>query len=120
MKNNQLITIELFFKGLDKPLTALVNSGATGNFLCTRSLISTFYKVNKLNSLKNNNKNIGKPIRLRLTNGKVKATQSLATRLNYKCNQIWLHDTFRIIDMHLQYDAIVGMPWLMKHQPSIN
>ncbi len=96
--------------GFDRPLTALVDSGATNNFIKRSHLIrNSRVKV----------KDHG-PMVLRLADGKSIKMPKLVASLRYQLHGISVKDEFYAIDMDERFDCILGMPWLTRHRPEID
>ena len=104
--------IELEITAEDKiSLRALLDSGASNNFVASKSLPKLPPELPKSSHGR---------IRIRLATGATFDTlkESVCFRTRYQ--QFASKDDFLILDLDDKYDVILGMPWLIKHQPVID
>jgi len=107
----KLITLELHAEGISKPLRALVDTGASNNFVRAQTL-SEHSIAPTMASL------TSPPLLVRLADG---------TTLNVPKQTISLslsgfsgEDTFLVMNLDERFDLILGMPWLIRHNPQVD
>ena len=109
-----LIVLKVFVKGNDVPLRALLDTGASNNFI----------RANVLEGLPSssfNEKEIP-PSRLqvRLADGSVVDVMKRVVQLHYSFNNQQLMNEFIVLELDDKFDIILGMPWLSVQQPKID
>ena len=106
-----LILINLHVVGSEKPLRALLDTGATNNFIREKCLSELDVNVMEHPSV---------VVNLRLANGKSVVVPKRTVRLDYGFDSFTGKDVFLAIEMDEKFDCILGMPWLMRHRPEID
>ena len=105
-KANKLIIINLNVEGYSKPLRALVDTGATNCFVNSNLVKSE------------RNRNVTCPrLKVRLANGSILHLNDCKINLSYSYNSIRDNEDFVPFKMDNKFDIILGLPWLIKHQP---
>lgn len=97
------------------PVTFLLDSGASGNFIS-----SSFVRSRRLRSLVNprQQSQLQSPV-VTLADGHQQATEGVVSSLPVRVSSFQESLDFTITDLH-GFDAILGMPWLQRHNPSID
>ncbi|KAE8987087.1 hypothetical protein PR001_g22425 [Phytophthora rubi] len=110
--DSRLILISLHVAGAERPLRALLDSGATNNFIrddCLALLPS--------------------PVRVRegpgeivvkLADCKPHRAPRRAVSLAYAFDGFSTNDDFLVIELNYAFACILGMPWLARYQPEID
>ena len=110
---SQLITLELFSQGNDISLRALLDSGASSNFMRQKTLEHSFLKFEE-------RKLPPSRLNVRLANGKIVSTRKRVVNVHYTLDGLPLEDEFIVLDMDDKFDVILGMPWLTTHRPVVD
>jgi len=106
-----LILLSLRVNGLGEPLTALLDTGATNNFVRASCLEGRpSIKIQESDE----------KLTLRLADGKPRQLRKRFARLKYTLDDLESEDVFLAIDMDTRFDCILGMPWLQRHRPQID
>ena len=109
----KLITVELHVEGITKPLRALVDTGASNNFVRSQTLLE--------HSLAPTPSGLTTPLLVvRLANGTTVRVPKRTICLRLSFNDFKGEDTFIILDLDERFDLILGMPWLTRHSPFID
>ncbi|KAF1319041.1 reverse transcriptase, partial [Globisporangium splendens] len=98
--------------GIATPLRALVDTGASSNFV--RNEVIVRHKVPMPDA------NEDKAMVIRLANGSTVKMPKRVVRLAIKCEDFRGEDEFILLDLDDKFDLILGMPWLKRYQPSID
>jgi RNase H-like domain found in reverse transcriptase/Reverse transcriptase (RNA-dependent DNA polymerase)/Integrase zinc binding domain/Chromo (CHRromatin Organisation MOdifier) domain/Retroviral aspartyl protease len=109
-----LITFVAKVKGF-RPLNVLVDCGATQNFLRRQTLDESEHKDSF-----NRNLYSGQWLEVRLATGKKQRYPKISVDLCMKFEGFEGTETLYVVDLDQRFDAILGMPWLAKHQPCID
>lgn len=110
--DSRLILVSLHVAGAERPLRALLDSGATNNFLrddCL-ALLPSHVRV----------RDGPGDIVVKLADGKSHRVPRRAVSLSYEFDGFSTKDDFLVIEMNYAFDCILGMPWLSRHQPEID
>jgi len=112
LPSSKLIFLELHVKGGSRPLRALVDTGASSNFIRVRAVheLSLFSLVKSLDS----------SLLVRMANGTSITIQKQTIELTYTVNDYEGTDSFFLLDLDDRLDVILGMSWLISHQPIID
>ena len=108
----RLIFIDLTVEGASRRLRALVDSGASNNFIGIDCL-EVLHPNTPVLELTDN-------ITVRLADGRPRVMPKRVVKLDYGFNKFNSTDEFFIIDLSKSFDCILGMPWLQKYQPEID
>ena len=111
---NNLIVLQLCVKGMNRPLRALLDSGALDNFIRTRSLgwlPPKCWSKKVIPSTK---------MEIRLATGSKIEADKRVVKLCYSLMKQQLDDEFIVLEMDSRYDAILGMPWLTARCPVVD
>ncbi|GMF16143.1 unnamed protein product [Phytophthora fragariaefolia] len=109
--DSRLILISLNVVGAERPLRALLDSGATNNFIrgdCL-ALLPPGVRV----------RNGPSEIVVKLEDGKSHRAPRQTVLLGYTFDGFSTNDDFLVIEMNYAFDCILGMPWLARNQPEI-
>lgn len=108
-----LITLELLDESGQHSLRALLDSGASSNFLRKATLDETYIKFieREIPPTK---------VKVRLATGKIVSTRKRVVRLAYTLEGLQLDDDFIVLDLDNKFDVILGMPWLKRHQALVD
>ena len=109
----KLITLELNVEGVPKPLRALVDTGASNNFVRAQTLSE--------HSLAPSPSGLTTPILIvRLANGITEWIPKRTISLSLSFDGFKGTDTFIAIDLDERFDIILGMPWLIRYSPLVD
>ncbi|KAE8980406.1 hypothetical protein PR001_g24281, partial [Phytophthora rubi] len=110
--DSRLILISLHVAGAERPLRALLDSGATNNFIrddCL-ALLPSHVRVQEGPG----------EIVVKLADGKPHRAPRRAVWLAYAFDGFSTNDDFLVIELNYAFDCILGMPWLARYQPEID
>ncbi|KAE8959459.1 hypothetical protein PF005_g27358 [Phytophthora fragariae] len=110
--DSRLILISLHVAGAERPLRALLDSGATNNFIrddCLALLLS-HVRVREGPG----------EIVVKLADGKPHRAPRRAVSLAYAFDSFFTNDDFLVIELNYAFDCILRMPWLARYQPEID
>ncbi|KAF1322519.1 reverse transcriptase, partial [Globisporangium splendens] len=111
-QTSNLIVLKVHVDGIATPLRALVDTGASNNFV--RNEVIVRHKVPMPDA------NEDKAMIIRLANGSTVKMPKRVVRLAIKCEDFRGEDEFILLDLDDKFDLILGMPWLKRYQPSID
>ena len=111
--NSKLITFELRAKGIATPLRALLDTGASNNFVRRAALKGYRASSNGYDSS-------DEQLCIRLANGSTIRVPKKTVPLHLSYETFSAEDDFLSLDLDDRFDIILGMPWLIKHQPQID
>ncbi|GMF39925.1 unnamed protein product [Phytophthora fragariaefolia] len=109
--DSRLILISIHVAGAERPLLALLDSGATNNFIRDDCLALLPSHVRVWNGPGD--------IVVKLTDGKSRRAPRRAVLLAYSFDGLSANDDFLVIELNYVFDCILGMPWLARYQPEI-
>ncbi|KAE9027959.1 hypothetical protein PR001_g11839 [Phytophthora rubi] len=110
--DSRLILISLHVAGAERLLLALLDSGATNNFIrddCL-ALLPSHVRVRKVQG----------EIVVKLADGKPHRAPRRAVSLAYAFGGFSTNDDFLVIERNYAFDCILGMPWLARYLPEID
>ncbi|KAE9026191.1 hypothetical protein PR001_g12253 [Phytophthora rubi] len=110
--DSRLILISLHVAGAERPLRALLDSGATNNFIrddCL-ALLPSHVRVREGPG----------EIVVKLADGKPHRAPRRAESLAYAFDGFSTNDDFLVIVLNYAFHCILGMPWLARYQSEIN
>jgi hypothetical protein len=110
--STKLIVIELEVEGLPRALRALVDTGASNNFVRSNVVKPLLHNVDS--------SAIDSKLIVKLANGSTLTVPKLSIVLSFKFDGQTGKDSFLLLDLDDRFDAILGMPWLSKHRPVID
>ncbi|KAE8966794.1 hypothetical protein PF011_g27807 [Phytophthora fragariae] len=102
----------LHVAGAERPLRALLDSGATNNFIrddCL-ALLPPHVRVREGPG----------EIVVKLADGNPHRAPRRAVSLAYAFDGFSTNDDFLVIELNYAFDCILGMPWLARYQPEID
>jgi len=108
----RLIFVSLHVAGAERPPRALLDSGATNNFIRDDCLDLLPPHVRVLDG--------PGEIVVKLADGKPHRAPRRAVSLSYTFDGLSTNDDFLVIRLNYAFDCILGMPWLARHQPKID
>ncbi|KAF1334651.1 reverse transcriptase, partial [Globisporangium splendens] len=112
---DRLIQLEITVEGFTTPLRALLDTGASNNFV--RSHVAR--ELAKVSSEESHSSDL--MITVRLATGATVATEKHVTRLRVTHDDgRQMEGDFVWLDLDDKFDVILGMPWLKKYQPIID
>jgi hypothetical protein len=109
----KLITLELNVEGLTKPFRALVDTGASNNFVRHQTLLEHSLAPTSSDL-------ITSKLFVRLANGTTVEVPKRTISLTLSFDEFKAKDVFIILDLDERFDLILGMPWLTRHSPLID
>jgi predicted aspartyl protease len=112
-EHEPLITLELLDPSGQHSLRALLDTGASSNFLRKRTLDESFLKFTE-------RKIPLTQVKVRLATGKVVTTRKRVVHVAYTLDGLQLDDEFIVLDLDDKFDVILGMPWLRRHRPVVD
>jgi hypothetical protein len=113
--NTTLLAVHADVKGYVEKMKVLIDSGASSNY-ARRASLNTNKEV--LGSAERTH--ISDRIAVRLATGKVVETQRVEVDLRLRFLDFDSVERFIALDLDERYDLILGMSWLVKHEPWIN
>ncbi|KAF1321799.1 reverse transcriptase, partial [Globisporangium splendens] len=111
---DRLIQLEITVEGFTTPLRALLDTGASNNFVrshVARALARVISDESRSSESK---------ITVRLATGATVTTEKHVTRLRVTHDGHQMEGDFIWLDLDDKFDVILGMPWLKKYQPIID
>ncbi len=96
-------------------MALLVDSGASQNFASLAALKESPQTWRELSQSGKRERSV-----VRLADGTLKKTEGVRVQLAFSFEDFECSESFAVLQMQSQYDLIVGMPWLQKHQPWID
>ncbi|KAF1328373.1 reverse transcriptase, partial [Globisporangium splendens] len=105
-----LIVHKVKVDGYSEPLRALVDTGASNNFVRTQVVRRQGLDLPISN----------KEMIVRLANGSKVTMPKRVLRMAIECDDFRGEDEFIALDLDDKFDLILGMPWLRRYQPSID
>ncbi|KAF1334018.1 reverse transcriptase, partial [Globisporangium splendens] len=111
-QTSSLIIHRVHVDGIATPLRALVDTGASNNFVRNEVIVRHDVFVPDANE--------EKTMIVRLANGPTVKMPKRVVRLAIKCEDFRGEDEFILLDLDDKFDIILGMPWLKRYQPSID
>ncbi|KAF1317051.1 reverse transcriptase, partial [Globisporangium splendens] len=111
-QTSSLIVHKVHVDGISTPLRALVDTGASNNFVRNEVIIRHGIFVPDANE--------EKAMIVRSANGSTVKMLKRVVRLAIKCEDFRGEDEFILLDLDDKSDIILGMPWLKRYQPSID
>ncbi|KAF1317587.1 reverse transcriptase, partial [Globisporangium splendens] len=111
-QTSSLIVLKVHVDGIATPLRALVDTGASNNFVRNEVIVRHGVFVPDANE--------DKTMVIRLANGSTVKMPKRVVRLAMKCEDFRGEDEFILLDLDDKFDLILGMPWLKRYQPSID
>ncbi|GMG18216.1 unnamed protein product [Phytophthora fragariaefolia] len=110
--DSKLILISLHVAGAERQLRALLDFGATNNFIRGDCLDLLPPRVRVRNG--------PGEIVVTLAGGKSHRAPQRTVSLGYTFDGFSTNDDFLVIEMNYAFDCILGMPWLARYQPEID
>ncbi|KAF1327939.1 Gag protein, partial [Globisporangium splendens] len=111
-QTSSLIVHKVHVDGIATPLRALVDTGASNNFVRNEVIVRHGVFVPDANE--------EKTMIVRLANGSTVKMPKRVVRLAIKCEDFRGEGEFILLDLDDKFDLILGMPWLKRYQPSID
>ncbi|OWZ06123.1 polyprotein [Phytophthora megakarya] len=110
--DSRLIVLNVHVDGAKRSLRALLDSGATNNFVRAKSL-------SVLPSGLRLREGPGAMI-VKYADGKPRRTPRRSTTFTYEFDGFRSSEEFLVIELSGSFDCVFGIPWLARHQPEIN
>ncbi|KAF1318072.1 reverse transcriptase, partial [Globisporangium splendens] len=111
-QTSSLIVHKVHVDGIAMPLRALVDTGASNNFV--RNEVIVRHGVFVPDAYEE------KTMIVRLANGSTVKMPKRVVRLAIKCEDFRGEDEFILLDLDDKFDVILDMPWLKRYQPSVD
>ena len=108
-----LITFDLTVRGVRSKLHALVDTGASNNFVRTSALKD--FPPEKISGGK-----FPRELSVTLADGSKLRVPKRTAQLFLSFKGFEGSDEFILLDLNQKFDIILGMPWLIRHEPTIN
>ncbi len=112
VSKSKLISFDLHVKGSKITLHALLDTGATNNFISS--------KVLKEMQISPGRSPLNKEIRVRLANGTVVQVPLYTVELHLDYGPYSSKDEYVVLDLDDHMDVVLGMPWLETNEPTID
>ncbi|KAG6587033.1 putative Polyprotein [Phytophthora cinnamomi] len=110
--DSRLIVLSIHVDNAKRPLRALLDSGATNNFVRAESL-------SVLPADMNIREGPGDMV-VKYADGKPQRTRRRSATFAYEFDGFRGSDEFLVIELSGSIDCVFGIPWLARHQPEIN
>ncbi|GAB9477668.1 polyprotein, partial [Globisporangium polare] len=110
--DKRLIVLSLHVDGAKRPLRALLDSGATNNFVRADSL-------SLLPSRVRTREQPGGMV-VKYADGAPRKLPRRSVSFEYEFDGFESSDEFLVIELSGSFDCIFGMPWLARHQPDVD
>ena len=111
-----LIVVQADVNGFTEKMKVLIDSGASCNYVRLATL-----SKNKPMLVDAQRESVRRgTVGVRLATGTVVTTPKILVDLRMKFEDFDAVETCMVLDMDARYDVILGMPWLMRHQPWID
>lgn len=110
---SNLMVFDAIVKGITEPLRVLIDSGASDNF-CRAQTLQKYPGV--WDCVKQSRSTVA----VRLATGIVMRSPERIAVLQLKFSDFSCEEQFILLDMDERYDLILGIKWLMKHEPWID
>ena len=111
-RKSKLISFDLHVKESRISLHALLDTGATNNFISSKVLNEM--KISPRRS------SINKEIRVRLANGSIIQVPLYTVELHLEYGPYSSTDEYVVLDLDDLMDLVLGMPWQETNEPTIN
>jgi len=113
-QRSRLVILDLHCEGNPTPLKALLDTGASNNFVRLQTLDKLGCKVEDLSSV------LHTKLVVRLANGATVTVPKRTLRMCLRYGEFASEDDFLVIELDEKFDVILGMPWMTRHQPVID
>jgi hypothetical protein len=110
--DKRLIVLSLHVSGAQRPIRALLDSGATNNFVRAESL-SVLPRDLQVRE------GPGSMV-VKYADGKPRQLPRRSVKFAYSFDDFYGDDDFLVIDLSGSFDCVFGMPWLSRHQPNVD
>ena len=111
--SSKLIVLDLSVEGVDKRLRALLDTGASNNFVRSKSLEGSSISLPSSTS-------VDSELLVRLADGTQLSVPKSSITLQYSFENLKGKDDFLLLDLDDRFDIILGLPWCQRHQPFID
>ena len=111
--SSKLIVFDLVVDGVDRKLRALLDTGASNNFVRSKSLEGSSIVLPSSDS-------VTSELLVRLADGTQLSVPKSSVTLQYSLEKMKGSDNFLLLDLDERFDIILGLPWCQRHQPIIN
>jgi predicted aspartyl protease len=112
VRKSKLISFDLQVKGSKISLRALLDTGATNNFISRNVLKEMGISPKRSPS--------HKEIRVRLANGSIVQVSLYIVKLHLDYGPYASVDEYVVLDLDDHMDVVLGMPWLETNEPERN
>ena len=107
-QESKLILIQVQVKGFATPFIALVDTGASNNFVRAEVVMKESPSIVEQHANR---------LVVRLADGSKVVIPKRTAKLTISFDDFQEEDHFVLLDMDEKFDIILGMPWLLRHQP---
>lgn len=111
--NSRLLIFKVHARGHDEPLRALLDTGASNNFIRSQKVLSLGLEPERVTPS-------GSKLIVRLANGSTIDIPKRYVKLYVTCEGFASDESFIVIDLDERFDIILGMPWMTRHRPLID
>ena len=108
-----LLTLKVYPTKDCLPLIALVDSGASSNFV-REGALNRF----GLERVKHNPRS--PLLTIVLANGATVSVPKRSVELRFQCDGLTMNQEFIVMDLNSRFDMVFGMPWFKSYEPKIN
>ncbi|GMG15296.1 unnamed protein product [Phytophthora fragariaefolia] len=109
--DSRLIVLSLHVEGAQRPICALLDSGATNNFVRAASLPALPADMSIRES--------GGEMIVNYADGKPRRTPRRSATFAYGFDGFRSSEEFLVIELSGSFDCVFGIPWVARHQPAI-
>jgi hypothetical protein len=113
VSSSKLIVLDINVEGVARPLRALLDTGASNNFIRSKCLQGTSIEVPSSESTPSD-------LIIRLADGTQLTVPKSSIMLHYSLEELQGQDDFILLDLDDRFDIILGLPWCQRHQPIID
>ena len=111
--SSKLIVFNLAVEGVERNLRALLDTGASNNFVRSKSLEGSDIELPISTSVESE-------LLVRLADGTQLSVPKSSITLQYSFEDFKDKDDFLLLDLDERFDIILGLPWCQRHQPTID
>ena len=112
VSTSKLIVLDVNVDGVARPLRALLDTGASNNFIRSKCLEGTSIEIPSSSD--------SSDLIVRLADGTQLTVPKSSITLRYSLEELQGQDDFILLDLDDRFDIILGLPWCRRHQPNID
>ena len=110
--SSKLIVVNINVDGIARPLRALLDTGASNNFIRSKCLEGSSIEIPSSECTSD--------LIVRLADGTQLTVPKSSLTLHYSLEELQGQDDFILLDLDDRFDIILGLPWCRRHQPLID